>query len=135
MDSSILKRTVCTEKIGSKKVVWRPRNQDVIPLIKLFNWKIDNITNDKIAKVRIVAKDNWMSKTVNYFSPIASKLGLRLFIFLEARFREKIKQLDVSTAFLCEELKSRIYLELPLGNVKKHGHKMEENENSFIWFT
>ena len=46
------------EKVGQMETVPRPKHKTVIPILELFSWKVDQISEEKIAKVRIVAQGN-----------------------------------------------------------------------------
>jgi len=89
-------------------------------------WKDDPILEKKYPKVRIVARGDKETNLINYYSPVASMTGFRIFIVLAGRFKFKIRQLDVSTAFLNGRLSEPVYLDLPLGHPERRG-------NSKVW--
>ena len=118
------------EDVGKMKVVEKPKNAQVIPLLELFSRKHDNISGKNIFKCRFVARGDLekTSEVKNRYSPVASLEATHLFIALAAHFGCNIRQCDVSTAFLYGTLNRYIHLELPQ-SLKKHYGK------NFCWTT
>ena len=56
--------------IGNMKVVPRPKNAPVIPLLELFTVKYDNVLSEYIGKCRFVARGDLAPKYGNYYVPI-----------------------------------------------------------------
>ena len=108
--------------IGQMKVVTRPCNQQVIPLAELFSEKNDNIKGN-IKKVRFVARGDLekQEQVKETYSPVISIDAIRIIIAVAAKFKCKLRQADVSAAFLHGDLRRKIYVELPQKLRRKYG--------------
>ena len=109
------------ESIGQLEVVDRPIGEHIIPVLELFTVKYDNINSSTIPKCRIVARGDLQAKKDDMYSPVASAVAFRVFMIFSRCFDGKMKQLDVSGAFLYGRLKRPVYLELPQGHPRKTG--------------
>ena len=116
------------EQTGEMKVVPRPSNKRVIPILELLTTKKDNITNSWKAKCRIVARGDLEFAFGDFYAPVANCVAFRLFLSLSTKFQSRIHQLDVTSAFLYGKLSDPIFIELPKGHPQKAGR-------SKVWFT
>ncbi len=90
-----------------------PPDTIVIPLA----W-VRTVKRDSRYKSRVVARGYLMSPGIHYnetFAPTASITSLRVCFVVATKFDWEIKQGDVSTAFLCADMKPPIYVTLPPG--------------------
>lgn len=58
------------------------------------------------------------------FSPVFKHSSIKLLLSLVAMKNLELQQLDVKTAFLCENLKEQIFMEQPKGFIKKRTEDM-----------
>ena len=121
------------EQIGQMTVVPRPTKAQVIPLLELFTVKHDNIKQEWIAKCRFVARGDLKDTVGDFYSPVASMLGLRMFLFLSSAFPPSIRQLDVSSAFLYGKMDTPIFIHLPQGHPQKQKQEMVWTTKSAIY--
>ena len=97
-----------------------PPNKKPINILELFSVKFENVLNKKLCKVRFVASGDLLVKKSIFFSPVASQVGLRVFLIMAMLHGyRKIAQLDVSTAFIYGRLDDFIYITLPIGHPKR----------------
>lgn len=71
-------------------------------------------------KARLVAKGHSQTQRLYYtdtFSPVAKMNSVRILISLAANFDWSLHQLDVTNAFLHEDLQEQVYMQQPLGFV------------------
>eukprot|EP00924_Labyrinthula_sp_SR-Ha-C_P007975 augustus_masked-scaffold_41-processed-gene-2.7-mRNA-1 protein AED:0.53 eAED:0.54 QI:0/-1/0/1/-1/1/1/0/343 len=135
------------ETVGNFEVVNRPNTGDVIiPFLELFSTKKD-IYGNHIARVRIVVKGGYskliIPDTAVVFSPVASVISTRIFLGGALKMETKIKQLDVTAAFIYGKLPEGVLLELPRGHRLREGNKKVWktttsiyglSESPLIWF-
>ena len=64
------------EDVGKLKVVERPTNQEVLPVLELFTRKFDNVTHKHKFKARIVVRGDLERSKVdeNTYSPVANTM-------------------------------------------------------------
>ena len=125
-EAAYMKELMNLQQIGHMSVIDKPKNQEIIKLLELFVRKYDNINNKWIAKVRFVARGDLQATDKNFFSPVASQVALRLFIFMTVFLQFKqIRQLDISNAYIYGRLTDFIYIQLPQGHpAAKHKNKV-----------
>ena len=115
----------CLETIGKMTVVSRQEaiqaRVKVIPLREIFTIKFDNVLQQMKYKVRICARGDLVRTSNLTFAPVANMECIRLFFILVQEFNFKIKQADVSTAFLFASTSKWRFLELPQGHPTKQG--------------
>ncbi|KZV55553.1 hypothetical protein F511_23512 [Dorcoceras hygrometricum] len=102
-----------------------PKNHQVIGVKWVYKAKKNANGEVERYKVRLVAKGYKQKHGVDYdevFAPVARLETIRLLISLAAKYRWKIYQLDVKSAFLNGFLDEDVYIEQPLGYVIE-GHK------------
>ena len=83
------------EEVGKMTVVDRPLDKPVIPIQEIFAIKWDKTLTCFRVKCRIVARGDPQPLHVNYYPPVASVVGFRIFLLHALNFRSKIQQLDV----------------------------------------
>ena len=110
-------------KIGNMEVVDKPKNEQVIPILELFTRKVDSLTGENICKCRFVARGDLerSSDVRDLYSPVASVEVTRLIVAISAYYKCKLRQADVTSAFLHGTLNGRIYVELPEKLKHEHG--------------
>jgi hypothetical protein len=86
----------------------------------VFRTKIDNVTNEKICKARLVIKgfqaidgEDFISFLI--YAPVAKLPSLRIFLAVVTQLGLYIIQLDVESAFQMAQLDEEIYIEIPEG--------------------
>jgi len=82
--------------------------------------KADRIIERFIA--HLVVKGYTQQESINYeetFFPIVRIASIRLILAIVAHMDLELHQMDVKATFLCGELEEKIYMELPVGFVKK----------------
>ena len=105
-------------------VVARPRSERVIPLLEILRTKKQNILGKCKAKARSVARGDLEQRCEDFSSPVASILGLRIFICLSIQFAGGIRHSDVKNAFLYGRLDRPLHLELPRGHPNEDGNRL-----------
>jgi len=71
-------------------------------------------------KARFVAKGYTQTYIIDYFekfSPVARMNSIRILFFIAVNLSWPLFQLDVKNAFLCGDLKEKVYVEQPPGYV------------------
>jgi Reverse transcriptase (RNA-dependent DNA polymerase)/gag-polypeptide of LTR copia-type len=114
------------EEMGEFEVVPRPSGVQVLPILELMNYKRDAVANVIKRKTRIVVQGN-RERDVDVealYAPVASYESVRLFLALIANRGWKVRQLDVSNAFINGRREDPIYIELPVGHVQKLGRDL-----------
>ena len=81
------------------KVVPSPVNSDKIGILVLFSTKHDTFLNKWKAKIRIVAKRDTQPKIPDVYAPVASVVGVRLFLILVIHFHQPVRQLYITGSF------------------------------------
>ena len=106
---------------GRMSLVPTPKHVEPIKLLELFNYKFDNLSNEKIAKCRFVARGDLIEKKQeDIYAPVAATPVIRLFIAVAAMKNYALHQADVVNAFLNGSLKQPVYLQLPKRLRQKH---------------
>ena len=118
------------EQVGKLRVMKRPEDQEVLPVLELFTKKFDNVTHAHKYKARIVVRGDLEKQKAQekHFSPVANYDSIRLVFGVCAIKGFKIRQLDIKTAYLYASRESEVYLELPQGHVDRIG-------NQRVWVT
>ena len=103
------------EEIAEMKLVKRPKDKQVLPILELYTQKFDNIKQKNIYKCRFVIRGDLErnNKHRNTYAPVVGNEVSRVFFALCAQFGWNIRQCDVSAAFLYGSLDREIYIELP----------------------
>jgi len=104
------------------KLVPRPVEKSVIDNKWIFRIKTDAAGNPIRFKSRLVVRGFRQYKGMDYndtFSPVARYDSARLIFAIAAAKNLKIRQFDVSTAFLSGDIDETIYMEQPEGYVAK----------------
>ena len=112
------------ETVGDLKVITRPENVEIIPVMELFDIKTDNVTGEVKNKVRIVARGDQQSTRplpMDTFAPVVRSEVVRILFAVAAQLGLNVRQVDVSTAFLYGRRNKPIYLELSAGHPQKDG--------------
>ena len=110
------------EKVGQFEVIDRgdvPEGQQVLPVLELFKEKSDGRRKTRI----VVRGDLQHDEASDVYSPTANATAVRLVTGLAAAQNWKLRQLDVSTAYLYGRTSEPTYIELPKGHAKRDGHK------------
>ena len=114
------KEVKALENIANMKLIEKcqlPSGERVLPLKEIFVKKIDNISGVEKFKVRIVARGDLEAiKEEDNYSPVVSLESVRMLLGISANQGWKLKQADVSTAFLFGRKKTNVYLNLPRGH-------------------
>lgn len=125
------------QTIENLHVAERPKGEvAVIPAMKIFEYKHDNVTGKMRHKVRIVARGDlqkYHATSSETFAPVASTEAIRLLFAIAAQENLVVRQADVSTAFLYGRRKEKIYLELPSGHSDKRGKEVIWTGNTAIY--
>ena len=110
------------EKNDTWALVSLPQGHKAIGVKWVYKTKKDANGEVQRYKARLVAKGYKQRAGIDYdevFAPVARLETIRLMISLAAQNKWKIYQLDVKSAFLNGFLEEEIYVEQPLGYVKK----------------
>jgi transposase InsO family protein len=100
------------------EVVDRPA--DKVPITGMWIYKIKREADGKVKKLkaRIVARGFQQTQGIDYtdiFVPVVRWLTIKLVLVLAAKFRWKLRQMDVITAFFNGVLNEEVYMEIPAG--------------------
>lgn len=99
-----------------------PKGQKTIGVKWVYKTKINEKGAVDKHKARLVAKGYKQKFGVDYkevFAPVARMDTIRLVISMAAQHSWPIYQLDVKSAFLHGDLQEQVYIDQPLGYVKK----------------
>lgn len=117
------------ENIGKFEVIDRsevPEGKEILPILELFKVKPDGRK-----KTRIVVRGDLQSeKNLEVYSPTANAVSVRLVIALAATKGWKLRQLDVSNAYLHGRTCEPTFIELPLGHQLRDGKRKVYRTNS-----
>ena len=95
-----------------------PKNANLVSSRWIFKYKRDSEGNIIKRKARLVARGFTQEFGIDYnetFSPTLKQDSLRIITALAVQKNFKIKQLDVTAAYLNAELTEDIYMEAPEG--------------------
>ena len=110
-------------------LVPRPKDHSVIGTKWVFKNKSDESEIIVRNKARLVAKGYTQQEGINYediFSPVVHFNSIRLILAIVNSLDLELHQMDVKTAFLNGDLDEEIYMQQPLGFIKKR------TENKFV---
>ncbi|KAJ0795822.1 putative RNA-directed DNA polymerase [Helianthus annuus] len=110
------------EKNKTWTLVEPPKNQKPIGVKWIFKTKYDEHGNVSKYKARLVAKGYNQKYGIDYqevFAPVVRFDTVRLVLSLAVHFEWHLHQMDVKTAFLNGKLTENVYIEQPIGYVKK----------------
>lgn len=99
-----------------------PKGAKQIGVKWVFKTKLNELGEVEKFKARLVAKGYVQRYGIDYaevFAPVARMDTVRIILALAAQKEWKVYQLDVKSAFLYGELMEEVYVEQPLGFVKK----------------
>ncbi|KAJ0522114.1 putative RNA-directed DNA polymerase [Helianthus annuus] len=99
-----------------------PKNQKPIGVKWIFKTMYDEHGNVSKYKARLVAKGYNQKYGIDYqevFAPVVRFDTVRLVLALAVHFEWHLHQMDVKTAFLNGKLTENVYIEQPIGYVKK----------------
>ena len=119
------------ESVGQLQVVPRPQNKEVLPILELFTYKYDGITQRIKHKVRIVVRgdvEKQPPEKKELYSPVAHSDSIKTILALTGAKNMKIKQCDIKTAYLYGRRTEEIFVELPIG------HKDRQKKKN-VWVT
>ena len=108
------------ERLGGLTTVRRKPHMECIPFIEVLTEKIDNVTGERVKKVRLAARgDLEVNGPTNVYSPASGAPDLRCFIIAMRAINAFVMQGDCPSAYLNGRLKNKVYLYLPDGHPKK----------------
>ena len=100
----------------------RPVNVNVIENKWVFDIKEDSMGNAVRYKARLVAKGYSQEYGIDFwdtYSPVTNLVTVRILLDFSAKLDLELKHLDVSTAFLYGNITEDVYMEQPVGFMKK----------------
>ncbi|CAH9060191.1 unnamed protein product [Cuscuta europaea] len=110
------------EKNQTWDLVTLPRDRSVIGLKWVYKTKYNSDGSISKHKARLVAKGYAQQEGIDYeetFSPVARFETVRIVLALAAQWKLPVYQLDVKSAFLNGDLLEDVFVEQPVGFVKK----------------
>ena len=110
------------ETIGDFEIIDRnevPSGRQILPVLELFTVKSDGRKKSRI----VVRGDLQKERNLEVYSPTANVESVRLIIAVVANFGWKLRQLDVSNAYLHGRTKEPTFIELPSGHEKRDGKR------------
>ena len=93
----------------------------------VYKTKRDSLGNIERYKARLVAKGFTQKEGIDYietFSPVLKKYFLRIILALVAHFDIELKQIDVKTVFLNDELEDEVYMKQLEGFSSREGEHL-----------
>ncbi|GBM32127.1 Copia protein [Araneus ventricosus] len=99
-------------------LVKRTENMDLIGSRFILRNKCGSDGKIKLKKARLVAQGFGQIPEVNYcqnqtFSPVARMSSIRMISSLAAKFKAKLYQFDITTAYLNGILEDEVYMNIP----------------------
>ena len=110
------------EKNETWQLTTLPKGAKKIGVKWVFKTKLNEKGEVDKCKARLVAKDYAQQQGIDYnevFAPVARWDTIRMVLALAAQKGWSVYQLDIKSAFLHGELKEDVYVEQPLGYIRK----------------
>ena len=98
----------------------RPSNANVVGVRWVYDVKVDELGNVLRYKARLVAQGFAQKEGIDYnetFAPTMHIKSARMLLAIAARDKVRVRQYDVSTAFLHADLAETVYVKQPEGHV------------------
>ena len=116
---AMIKETTALTNNGTWRRVKRPTGANVISCKWVYKLKKGDEGQLTVYKARLVARgfiQEYMRDYTNTYSPVAGKSSLRTFLIFARKFKLRIDQYDVPSAYVKASLQGEvIYIELPEG--------------------
>ena len=116
--TAYLKELKKLEERGGLKVVPRQKYMKCLPFVEVLTEKTDNVTGEKILKVRLAARGD-LERPENVYSLASGAEEMRMFIVLMKTLGAHVRQGDCPSAYLNGRLDKPVHLLLPEGHPKK----------------
>jgi len=108
------------------ELVDRPSNANVVGVRWVYDVKVDEFGVVQRYKARLVAQGFSQKEGIDYnetFAPTMHVKTARMLLAIAARDKVRVRQYDVSTAFLHADLAETVYVRQPEGHVVKGNEK------------
>ena len=111
-----MKEVAEIEAIDQQQV---PQGAQLIPIKQIMSTKFDNVKKKEIYKARFVVRGDLQEQVPSKtYAPVATNEAIKLLLMKIVNDDLKVRQADVSTAFLYGREDQEVYLELPDGHPK-----------------
>lgn len=114
--NAIIEEVECLIKNDTWQIVNRPKDQNVIGCRMVLRNKYDSDGRVERRKARLVARGFTQRPGIDYhdtFAPVARLGSMRLLLALAVKHNLKVRQMDITTAYLHGTVEEETYMELP----------------------